>query len=534
MWGSDDSRNGRYSAGDPAELPLELQPLAHALDRDGAGWRAHLPDEEQLARRVIDLIERPRLEPLPVTSEREAPFAPSSRRAAGTYQLGPGPGRGRSLLAVAAMVAVVVLIAALFHEFASQGTATGPRQATPTAPPGGQWQVAPGLTGNNPPTLAPSDPRVAYRSNGQSLQRTDDAGATWHVLPLPAGLGTPQDYFLGALEVSPLASHTVFLTVATTSSSSSSLLTCQGIWTGEAKGGELPQAGMPDCWLLFVSVDGGEHWQRFQLPVKGLFGGFRAAYGAVSLAAPGSDTPQIYSYVPVKNPASASGGPEYLGSRLIASQDGGLTWTTVDGTLVAHHQLVTDFAAAPGTATLYAVTQPDNIAPLPCAKGANPQFWRSDDAGQSWTQLTGVPFTCDSGMLLASHAGGQPVLYVDGASPPEASATDFQVSSDGGRTWTAAPSAGAPVAMLSRTGPLVPLADGSVLVGFIGGDKSGHTITFYGWKPGGTSWKQMTPPVDALYSPRFCAVVADAASRQTLWVEADTGNGTATDRYTLP
>jgi hypothetical protein len=516
MWGSDDSRNG---AGDPGELPLELQPLAHAIDRDGAGWRAHLPDEERLARRVIGLIERPRLEPSPVTSEREAPFAPSSRRATRVYQLGPRPGRGRSLLAVAAMVAVVVLIAALFHEFASQGTATGPRQATPTVPPVGQWQVVPGLTGNNPPTLAPSDPRVAYRNYGQTLQRTDDAGATWHALTLPAGLGPAQPYNISWLYVSPLAAHTVLLDVSLTSTPAAS---CQGVFTGEA------------CRVFYFSSDGGEHWRQFYLPVTGEFGGFRAAYGAVGLAAPGSDTPQIYSYVPVKNPASASGGPDYLGSRLIASQDGGATWHIVDGTLVAHHQLVTDFAAAPGTATLFAVTQPDNIVPLPCAKGANIEFWRSDDAGQSWTQLTGIPFTCDSGMLLASYAGGQPVLYVDSATPPEASATDFQASSDGGRTWTAAPSAGAPVATLGRTGPLVPLADGSVLVGFIGGDKSGHTITFYGWKPGDASWKQMTPPVDALYNPRFCAVVADAASRQTLWVEADTTVGTATARYTLP
>jgi hypothetical protein len=517
MSGSDDSRNGRYETGDPGELPLELQPLAHALDYDGAGWRVHLPDEERLARRVIGLIERPRLEQSPVASEREALFVPSTPRAADTYQFGPRPGCRRSLLAVAAMVAVVVLIAALLHEFASQGTATGPRPATPTVPHFGQWQVVQGLTGYDAPTLAPSDPQVAYRSDGQALQRTDDAGAAWHALPLPAGLGPAQPYNISWLYVSPLAAHTVFLDVTLTSTPAAS---CQGVFTGEA------------CRVLYFSSDGGEHWRQLQRPVTGEFGGFRAAYGAVGLAAPGSDTPQIYALVAVPDPAS--GGSDYLGSRLIASQDGGATWRTVDAALVAHHQLVTDFAAAPGTATLYAAIQPDNIVPLPCAKGANIEFWRSDDGGQSWTQLSGIPFTCDSGMLLASHAGGQPVLYVDSATPPEASASDFQASSDGGRTWTAAPSAGAPVATLGRTGPLVPLADGSVLVGFIGGDKSGHTITFYGWKPGDTSWKQMTPPVDALYNPRFCAVVADAASRQTLWEEADTTDGTATERYTLP
>ena len=117
------------------------------------------------------------------------------------------------------------------------------------------------------------------------------------------------------------------------------------------------------------------------------------------------------------------------------------------------------------------------------------------------------------GMIAVSRGAGQtPLLYINmaqetcttspylsrpksGSCGLDASPANLQVSADGGKTWTAAPTRGFPLWQPGNTlqnpgAPLGVLNDGSVL--FLANVAQDADI-FYAWKLGETSWQHVGP-----------------------------------------
>ncbi|HEX6817934.1 MAG TPA: hypothetical protein VF120_06125, partial [Ktedonobacterales bacterium] len=108
---------------------------------------------------------------------------------------------------------------------------------------------------------------------------------------------------------------------------------------------------------------------------------------------------------------------------------------------------------------------------------------------------------------------------------PTGEATQFEVSADGGVTWTAAPTNG--LLPASQMEPMLQgtLADGSVLVEGPRPSPSGlSALVFYAWKVGQSTWRQVALGV---VSGRLLAISApDASGHQALWVIQGYGDGT--------
>jgi hypothetical protein len=74
-----------------------------------------------------------------------------------------------------------------------------------------------------------------------------------------------------------------------------------------------------------------------------------------------------------------------------------------------------------------------------------------------------------------------------GAELPTGELPTIHVSADNGHTWQTSPSAGLPTDQRSWTpAPLGVLHDGTLVF---------NDLTFYGWKPGASSWTQLTPVI---------------------------------------
>jgi hypothetical protein len=268
--------------GEPGEsegLTPDEQALYRRLEADGAAWRAGSHGVERLgallrqraqtlsaSHEATDHTRQVRTYALDIRSQARAP---SEGLASMSH------GRLRRFGAVAAALVVVGGLAALLLS-----TAPGRFRSSPAAPAStstsvtqlGRWvdlsqlDYSPAFNANDVPAMAPSDPRVVYETLAQDgkgwgnqpaqLRRTDDEGATWHLLPLPV----PADHIAGAgVAVSPLTAQTVFLTLFEYTAADCLADHAQPITT--------PGDAAVYCWLQFTSTDGGVHWTTTRLPL---------------------------------------------------------------------------------------------------------------------------------------------------------------------------------------------------------------------------------------------------------------------------
>lgn len=522
---------------DEREPPNTMEPLGPAYEAlqqrllaDGALWRAGLPSTERLEQRLDALARQGQ-------GAKEHPThlaAEASERRSGLRLINGTKGdssvlhgRFKTALAVAAIAAVVALFAVLFYGFAGHGSQTG-NPGTPTASQ---------TTTHNTDSyvaVAPSNPNVMYKlvsANGAStpslLARSTDGGATWQTFALPTvrgGKATPLVVF-----VSPLNPQNVFLTVSVELASGTSAfqacpksVTASGLSSYVALSG-----GSPVCDVEFLSRDGGAHWGQVHLPASAApaalgdtsgyvsLGSFLFSNGATVFHVQGD---RLYATTNVEpgSPPNASEAQSTITTRIVVSTDGGLNWSYADGALASSGQNICDYAATPSGSTLFAVTSAGcNNEGAPLAF-----LWRSDDAGAQWTEVGQLPGNAEMGMIAVSRDNGQsPLLYIDMAketcttspyiSGPNAGSCGFnaspanvQVSADGGKNWTAAPTQGFPTAqpnkMLQNPGaPLGVLSDGSVL--FLARSAQGSD-SFFTWKLGDTSWHRVGPSLNNVSS----------------------------------
>ncbi|HEX6800457.1 MAG TPA: sialidase family protein [Ktedonobacterales bacterium] len=527
-------------------------PVERRLLADGARWRAQsAPAVEPFARRVNAALRESRLQADTSVEERSMSqriVTPPPRVASQPPRRRPG--KWGTLVAVAAAVVVVAMLAWVFQSISHSHLAS--RSATPTPDyaahithPRGHWaDVLEYNEANATVTVAPSDPRVAYRAipslsnpTVTALARTDDGGATWTTLALP----TDDGGWFGGLAFSPLDPQTVFLTLFSDQSNphcpayalppgtdvGPAALRASSLLHASTQLGPLhPISGGYSCSFQYVSHDGGAHWSHPAFPWQAQhLADLGGALGAPVLAQ-GS---MLFAAV-----TDNLNGQAFDGMRLAASRDGGTSWTAADSAIFAAGQIVTSYTAIPGTTTLYAMSVPQQT---PAGQESTAMLWSSQDAGLHWARVGPAPLA-QADLMGAVVPGFGSILYAGGLNPtgPDDPLPDY-FSRDGGRTWAHVPGDGRPQGL--RTGPpLTTMADGSLLLVFSdapppsppGTSVSTGNITdsFYAWRPGDSAWFQVTPtivtPSSNLWTQSWLTTPAN--SPQTLWIVVHPQQGT--------
>lgn len=435
----------------------------------------------------------------------------------------------------------IALIAPLFATLVGCVTSGAQRHSTYTfAGPRGQWIKLDGLTGGSSVSIAPGDPRVAYELFGlqpvfdvsqASLRRTDDDGKTWHTLtiPLPQG-GKLADYGSVVTYVDPVNPAIVFLAIAKSYPRSSPT------WPADsAPFSDRPPspaghryAGYIACTWMYRSADSGQHWNEISLPRGGAFrtpmGSSELSWNMQAIHAQGN---RLYTLDEV----DWSTDTNY--DRLIASDDQGATWHTIDDPLVHQRQEVFDYVPTGSGSTIFAITWPHDTSPQ-----TPYPLWGSDDAGASWHTIRMLSVVGRTDLMLAPlGSSGQYVLYLNCPVTPQVAQSAPPVamaSTDGGVTWKQAPSAGLPPQDDPGTAVAIAgvLSDGSLLVQSPGFTPQGPAnVIYYRWKLGDAAWTQFASPAVAtnllLVSP------AGPGGPETLWSIA-AGPNLSVSRYILP
>ncbi|HET7892174.1 MAG TPA: glycoside hydrolase, partial [Candidatus Sulfotelmatobacter sp.] len=248
--------------------------------------------------------------------------------------------------------------------------------------------------------VAPSDPNIIYVSSGEGLHRPDlsvgngmykstDAGQTWTHL---AGLRDGQQ--IPALAIDPRDPNRVFAAVL-----------------GHPYGPSEERG-------IYRSTDGGQNWQRVISKDENTGG------SAVEIDPANPDV--VYASMWEAREGPWEDGNEFNGSGggLFKSTDGGGTW----------HQLTNGLPK--DLSQIYVAIAPSNphrlYATLATASGKL-GVYRSDDAGDSWTQITTDPRP--SGRI---GGGDLSIPKVDPKNPDllYVVSTVTMRSADGGKTWS--------------------------------------------------------------------------------------------------
>ena len=404
--------------------------------------------------------------------------------------------------ALAAVLVITIIVVALFASRAGPPAKTGHAgNQTVTPTPGTQgWVSVPALSNSHiQPAIAPSDPRVVYEQQPQSmgLRRSDDDGAHWHNLALPIPASEVQSF---QVMVNPAKAQDVFLLVNPSSS-------CP---TNQAPTSQI-NAYSGGCQVQYVSTDGGLHWglMRWSAPVSGFIG------SVVTVGSVIAQGDRLYSLI--------YDAQEH--QRLIVSTDGGTTWQPADETLLAQQQGLCNFAAAASGSTLFAFVQSGACglpvgylakSDTPAATQSGLAVWRSDDAGAHWAPVGAFPYQSpDTQAFVAVGDDASQPLLVGAAGIGDSYTRVF--SADGGATWQALPDQGLPGSVTSGFFARTALSDGSLL----SAQPAQGGNAFYAWKPGDQAWHQVTPVFTG--SPLDPIVASSPSGQDTLWLVTEDG-----------
>lgn len=218
----------------------------------------------------------------------------------------------------------------------------------------------------------PRQPEITYAGTDKGLYRSNDAGETWRVIDSPLN-----DYAVWALAIDPQAPEIMFA-----------------------------GTGTPTPSRLFRSADGGTHWQP--CPVT------------IADECPNVGIPRITGIAidPVDH-QQVWVGIEVDGVR--HSQDGGQTWTAVNGAIPnpdVHNVLVVEGPPK----TIFVVV--------------NNEVFTSTDDGESWKAVhvrNAFPWTYPRGISVQPGAPQTVFLTIGDATPGKAGTV--MRSRDAGATW---------------------------------------------------------------------------------------------------
>ena len=243
--------------------------------------------------------------------------------------------------------------------------------------------------------VAPSDPNVLYagtgeRQEGHGVYRSNDAGATW------SSAGLENARFITSLVVDPRNPDHV---IAGVNSLGYSI-----IWR------PLPKTAYTYDRGVYQTTDGGRTWSKVLSKDDTI--------GVVDLCADPDDPNTLYAVL--YHPASGKGDAAIAGtSDLYRSTDGGSTWSALssEGLPEKGRGRIGISVAKTGGRRIYAVLKQG--------------FFRSDDAGEHWTQSSTDP------RVVASNYFSR--VFADPTNPDTiyVAQTSLYRSTDGGRTFDA-------------------------------------------------------------------------------------------------
>ena len=516
----------RDDVNERAELPAELAPTHEALTHLAAAWSATMPSAERLAAFARQL---PTQQPHAHTSVaapslRERP--PERRDPAEGH---PNFDAGRLAAGLAAAVVIVGLLAATLLRLAP-GRTGGAARATPTLtaaptatptlateeaskPPSGAWTTA------NQARLvaAPSDGRIVYELQGATARVSSDGGATWRALALPTFSQAHVATQSATLAVGDTDPRLVLLSMQLTLSSSNPADCPSGsqLTALAPSHGGILASGNVSCYADFISHTGGASWT----PIP-------AYYTALNQSVVWQLGSVLYGERDDVDHSSSVTFP-LVGVRLLASRDGGQSWSYADTTLKRPSVYVCSVLPVAATSALYAVTFTS-----PCHSGDTGEHtvWRSMDDGATWSQMSSVQAGYAE-LVAASPAGSHAHWLYMLAGGYSSVAQRLLVSEDGGASWTRIPAPPqASIVGVSIQPINDALSDGSVVVVAItqttgaSGAAPGKA-TFYAWRPGDSAWRTLTTPLEAIsYSSYFSGSTAifiahgGRGARDTLYV----------------
>ena len=253
--------------------------------------------------------------------------------------------------------------------------------------------------------VAPSNPNVIYVGSGEGLQRPDlsvgdgiykstDAGKTWTHLGLRDGQQIP------ALAVDPKNPDRVFAAVL-----------------GHPYGAN-PERG------VFRSDDGGATWKKVLYKDENT--------GGSDVEMDPSNPDVLYAGMWQSRVGPWEDNNAFPGTNggLFKSTDGGNNWQKLTKGLPDDVVQVNVAVAPSQSSRLYAVLS--TTKPTEYATDNGLGFYRSDDAGESWTRIT-----TDSRAAMKIGGGDLPIPRVDPKNPDVVYVTGIVTSrsTDGGKTW---------------------------------------------------------------------------------------------------
>jgi photosystem II stability/assembly factor-like uncharacterized protein len=254
--------------------------------------------------------------------------------------------------------------------------------------------------------VAPSDPNIVYVASGEGLHRPDlsvgdgiykstDAGKTWTHLGLRDGQQIP------ALAVDPKDPNRLFAAVL-----------------GHPYGPNEERG-------IYRSTDGGQSWQKVLYK--------DANTGGADVAIDPANPQIVYASLWEGRQGPWEDNNEFpgTGGGLFKSTDGGNTWRQLTKGLPNNVVHIYVAIAPSQPSRLYAAFSTTEKAEYASGKGLG--FYRSDDAGESWYNVTTDPRPA---MLIGG--GDLPVPAVDPTNPDVVYSTSIVTmkSNDGGKTWT--------------------------------------------------------------------------------------------------
>lgn len=496
--------------------PAPLQPIHQRLLDDGGAWRAQFPPSaafrhgvEAFARMETTRISAATTAADVAAQRREAPgvktaevvsFAPPSARSSSIHHLAPGRSQGLSGLLV---VAAILTLAALFGVVLRQLPTSGPAQRHPATatPAAGAWRNVGQFQAhaNERVAVAPSDPHVVYRLNTTTftMERSDDGGATWRALILPAEATQSPRKSTAAFAINPVNARIVYLTVFGDGSATQS---CPRPFAADGQ-----RQGAYLCSLQYASVNGGVSWNRLTLPSQGRLTGMLSQVLGSPWAPLLPQGNRVYSLMTAD---------AYAGVYRLVESDDGVTWRLADGDLAATGRGIVSYAASPSGETVWAALSGGTL-------------WRSDDSGARWTRVAALQANQVPGLAAARTVAGKIILYMVTYSAPlgDIAPADVQVSSDGGRSWQHAPAAGVPEGQHAAPHLAMTRADGSLVLVFRTPEmniafENGilHDAAYYAWSPGADSWLQLTPKFGAeVIEQQWMALAPGTGNTETIW-----------------
>jgi photosystem II stability/assembly factor-like uncharacterized protein len=247
--------------------------------------------------------------------------------------------------------------------------------------------------------VAPSNPNIIYVGSGEGLHRPDlsvgngiykstDAGKTWTHLGLRDGFQIP------ALAVDPRDPDRVFAAVL-----------------GHPYGPNEERG-------LFLSTDGGQNWQ------KAIYQDENTGASNIEIDPSNPDVMYVSMWEAREGPWEDGNLVNGTGGSLSKSTDGGNTWHPLTNGLPKDLSQINVAIAPTDSRRLYAT--------IAMASGGL-AFYRSDDAGESWSKTTEDPRP--SGRI---GGGDLAVPRVDSKNPDivYSASTVTMKSIDGGKTWS--------------------------------------------------------------------------------------------------